>query len=223
MKTAEEYARIILDDIHHDMAEALIPRDVGSFDKLHDIFDANELIIKYMEPDFDAEHPQREGFTPAEIRAAWEKVTQILADGSSPMITGQTLLDVLDEEYNDHARDNEEYNVLVNKVLGLVDKALAREASPDWCLTCGNPVEHGKCLCWGLVAQALEQYLGRDYDHAAQQAADLWRRLSLADKLRVWHADYADDHFTYENGVSVPVKTYPRPERNPENDHRPGL
>ena len=61
------------------------------------------------------------------------------------------------------------------------------------------PVEGDTCVCWGHVADALQRYLGMDFDAAAQMAADLW---ADADKAFVWTAKYADDH---------EVETYPPP------------
>jgi len=62
-----------------------------------------------------------------------------------------------------------------------------------WCLTCGNPVgEDDRCTCWCLVADALQQYLGMDFDASADMAARLWT--TEADKPYVWQARYADDH-----------------------------
>jgi hypothetical protein len=63
-----------------------------------------------------------------------------------------------------------------------------------WCETCGNPVENGKCCCWGMVADALQRYLGMDFDASAQMAADLWDAADTEDKARVWSAEYADNH-----------------------------
>jgi hypothetical protein len=85
----------------------------------------------------------------------------------------------------------------------------ADTAEPDkWCETCGNPVgDTERCSCWCLLADALQRYLGVDFDGAAQMAADLWDSEadlwdSEADKEFVWSAKYADDH---------DVTTYPRP------------
>jgi hypothetical protein len=70
-----------------------------------------------------------------------------------------------------------------------------------WCRTCGSPVGPGdQCGCWCMVADALQRYLGMDFDASAQMAADLWRQ--EADKAYVWTARYADDH---------DVTTYPPP------------
>lgn len=214
MKTAEDYASIILADLHRDMDAGRVPRDIGSFSALHDIFDANELIIEFMDPDWEQEHPHREGFTEDQIRAAWLKATMIIEDGTGHESTIQVLLDVLDEDYNPHTRNDEEYTKLVNQVLGLVDKALAEEASPDWCLTCGTPVQEGKCGCWCILAGYLQQYLGRGFDDSAGEAAEMWRELAIEDKLWVWRADYAKDHFTYNDaGEQIPIRTYPREEK----------
>lgn len=68
-----------------------------------------------------------------------------------------------------------------------------------WCETCGNPVgEDGRCGCWALLADALQRYLGMDFDGSAQMAADLWEQ--EAQKEAVWTAEYANDH---------DVETYP--------------
>jgi len=68
-----------------------------------------------------------------------------------------------------------------------------------WCQTCGTEVSpEGKCGCWCMIADALQQYLGMDFDASAQMAADLWEQ--EADKEYVWSAKYADDH---------DVETYP--------------
>lgn len=70
-----------------------------------------------------------------------------------------------------------------------------------WCRTCGNPVTRDNmCGCWRRAADALQRYLGLDYDAAARMAADLWR--TEADKEWVWTARYADNHA---------VQTYPPP------------
>jgi hypothetical protein len=79
-----------------------------------------------------------------------------------------------------------------------------------WCRTCGNPVSGGQCVCWCLLADALQQYLGLDHDGSAQMAADLWQ--ADADKPRVWSAEYARDHFygeTHQRGE--PIRVYPGP------------
>ena len=70
-----------------------------------------------------------------------------------------------------------------------------------WCQTCGSPVgRENKCGCWCQVADALQRYLGMDFDAAALLASQLWDR--EADKAFVWRAAYADDH---------DVTTYPLP------------
>ena len=213
VKTAEEYAQIILKDIHEHMEHPFpwgktIPRDVGSYGALHNIFDANTLIIDHMDPDWEAEHPET-GFTPAQVREAWEKATQINIKNGKYLMDLQLLLDCLDDTQVSQYAD-EDYTRLVNEVTDLVDKQLAKEASPDWCLTCGNPVHEDNCGCWAILAGYFEQYLGTDFDHAAMKAAKMWRKLSREDKLRVWRAEYAKDHFTWDHGVQVPVRTYPK-------------
>ena len=65
-----------------------------------------------------------------------------------------------------------------------------------WCRTCGNPVEgtpgHPRCACWCMLADALQRYLGMDFDGAAQMAADLWD--SDGDHAYVWANRHADTH-----------------------------
>lgn len=73
----------------------------------------------------------------------------------------------------------------------------ADEPAPSlttWCKTCGNPVEgEGRqCACWCLLSEALQRFLGMDFDGSAQMAADLWEQ--EADKEYVWSNEYADDH-----------------------------
>ena len=76
-----------------------------------------------------------------------------------------------------------------------------------WCQTCGTEVggdgDKRQCGCWCLLADALQQFLGMDFDGAAQMAADLWQ--AEADKEYVWAATYAEDHL--QGGQ--PIKTYP--------------
>jgi len=84
-----------------------------------------------------------------------------------------------------------------------------------WCVTCGNEVREGKCVCWCLLADALQQYLGMDHDGSAQMASDLWQQ--EADKRRVWSAEYQQDHFRAD-GTPVPV--YPAPAEVRERDAR---
>ena len=98
---------------------------------------------------------------------------------------------------------------MCNAVADLVNGKLAARAQPDWCQTCGTPVHAGTCACWSLIAQALEQYAGIDFDSAALMAAELWQ--AEADRKRVWSAEYARDHFQNVNGQAQPVQTYPRP------------
>lgn len=70
-----------------------------------------------------------------------------------------------------------------------------------WCETCGNEVSpEGKCVCWCLLAGALQQFLGMDFDASADMAARMWD--AEADREFVWAAKYADDH---------EVETYPAP------------
>jgi hypothetical protein len=68
----------------------------------------------------------------------------------------------------------------------------APTTNSTWCKTCGNPVENRTCNCWCMVAQALQQYLGMDFDASAQMAADMWEQ--HANKESVWSAEYANDH-----------------------------
>ncbi len=63
-----------------------------------------------------------------------------------------------------------------------------------WCKTCGNPVENGQCACWCHVADALQRFLGMDFDHSADLAARMWAELGGEDRARVWSAEYANDH-----------------------------
>lgn len=63
-----------------------------------------------------------------------------------------------------------------------------------WCFTCGNPVEGGSCGCWCGLAEALQRFLGMDFDHAADMAAKMWAATPDADKAFVWRNGYADDH-----------------------------
>jgi hypothetical protein len=63
-----------------------------------------------------------------------------------------------------------------------------------WCLTCGNPVENDKCCCWGMIADALQRYLGTDFDGAASMASQLWEATDPVDRARVWAAEYAEQH-----------------------------
>jgi hypothetical protein len=186
MKTAQEYADIILAEIHHDMNTPFpwggtIPRDVGSFSRLHDFVDANMYVADAVDADWEADHPG---------------------------------VDPYDEDDSIRRSGDQQYADLVNEVTGIVDRRLAAEASPDWCRTCGNPVQEGRCGCWGRVAQAFEQYLGTDFDTAANTAAQMWERLEIADRLRVWHADYAQDHFTWKDGKQVPVEVYEKQENH---------
>lgn len=76
------------------------------------------------------------------------------------------------------------------------------EDSNAWCYTCGNPVENGQCACWAHVADALQQYLGMDFDTSADVASGMWDQLSQEERVYVWSAQYANDH-------DVPV--YPPP------------
>jgi len=85
-----------------------------------------------------------------------------------------------------------------------------------WCNTCGNPVENDKCACWCMVADALQRFMGRDFDTSAAEASQLWDDLDSDEKERVWSAQYADDH---------DVETYPdtrayAPADVREQDHR---
>jgi hypothetical protein len=98
---------------------------------------------------------------------------------------------------------------MANAVTDAVDAWLRSRGGPDWCHTCGNPVHAGTCACWGLIAQALEQYAGIGFDSAALMASELWAQ--EADRERVWSAEYAGDHFQYVDGQERPIETYPRP------------
>jgi hypothetical protein len=100
---------------------------------------------------------------------------------------------------------------MANAVMDAVDAWLRTRGTPDWCHTCGNPVHEGQCVCWCLIAQALQQYAGYDHDSSADAAARLWDELSADEKQRVWSAEYAGDHFQYVDGQERPIETYPRP------------
>jgi hypothetical protein len=79
----------------------------------------------------------------------------------------------------------------------LIDAAELNGDPPlaPWCRTCGNEVSpEGKCCCWGLVADALQRYLGMDFDGAALMASQMWDAIDPADRAYVWAARYADDH-----------------------------
>lgn len=83
-----------------------------------------------------------------------------------------------------------------------------------WCRTCGTEVgPERKCGCWCMVADALQRYLGMDFDASAQLAADLWAE---ADKERVWAASYANDH---DVEVYPDTRNY-APAEVREQDHR---
>jgi hypothetical protein len=59
-----------------------------------------------------------------------------------------------------------------------------RQAVRVTCQTCGAEVCDDRCSCWALLADALQQYADRDFDTAAQEAAEIWEQ--YADKERVW-------------------------------------
>lgn len=85
--------------------------------------------------------------------------------------------------------------------MSIMNETRTRPYADGWCRTCGSPVgKDNRCACWCLVADALQRYLGVDFDAAAQTAADLWT--DHADKPYVWSGEYAEDH---------DVLTYPPP------------
>lgn len=58
------------------------------------------------------------------------------------------------------------------------------------CKTCGNVIEHQRCTCWALLADALQRYAGFGFDDAAQRAAMLWLH---GDQERVHQGTWLDD------------------------------
>jgi len=80
-----------------------------------------------------------------------------------------------------------------NAVMDEVNRRLTARRPDGFCRTCGDPVGPAdKCSCWGRVAEALQRYLGMDFDAAALLASRLWD--DQADKPHVWTAGYANDH-----------------------------
>lgn len=61
------------------------------------------------------------------------------------------------------------------------------------CETCKQQVlPGGRCACWCLLADALQKYLGMDFDEAAQRAAIMWD--TGADKEWVYSGKWFDTH-----------------------------
>lgn len=57
------------------------------------------------------------------------------------------------------------------------------------CETCGAEIMYDRCMCVYLLADALQRYLGYDYDHAGDQAASSWDNMSQLDRQLVWDAE----------------------------------
>jgi len=67
-----------------------------------------------------------------------------------------------------------------------------------FCHTCGNPITgdgagNWQCACWCILADELQNRLGRDFDGAAQEASDMWRD-ARDDWPRVWSGEHAAEH-----------------------------
>jgi hypothetical protein len=99
---------------------------------------------------------------------------------------------------DEYAGELDDYTVRRDPATGAFTVTRTTPPAP-WCETCGNEVSpEGKCGCWAHLADALQRYLGMDFDASADSAARLWD--AHADRERVWSAGYADDH---------DVETYP--------------
>jgi hypothetical protein len=108
------------------------------------------------------------------------------------------------EQYPDagllHADDANDTHAPVTESAPVPSAAETAPAKAPWCETCGSEVSpEGKCGCWAHLADALQRYLGMDFDASADSAARLWDSRA-DDHERVWTAQYADDH---------DVETYP--------------
>jgi hypothetical protein len=63
------------------------------------------------------------------------------------------------------------------------------------CKTCGGEIRtDGRCNCWALLADALQQYLGMDFDEAAMEAAQLWDEVDDDYRERVWSGEWPAEH-----------------------------
>jgi len=189
------YADMIIAAIRGDMAAGLIPLAAGSFAELHDHVDANEYVIDAFGDDYaDPARPPcgRCGASQWSARAGDE-----LECGQC----GQTITLTAAEMT---AADAE--TAMANAVTDEADSRIKGGALRH-CDTCGGDIspDGRRCSCWCMVADALQRYLGRDFDDSADEAARLWDGLDHAEQWRVWTAEYADDH---------DVPTYPwRPSR----------
>jgi hypothetical protein len=92
------------------------------------------------------------------------------------------------------------------------------EAKQHWCQTCGNETQgpDQMCICWCLLADALQQYLGMDHDGSADMAARLWRQ--EADRPRVWSAEWAATRV--DPPTTYPDTRFYAPADVREQDHR---
>lgn len=153
MKTAAEYAEAILREVHADMDEGIMPRDVASFSHMHNFLDANEYLFPLME-DWDTEHGVHDAVPSAATLSSVQDYTCAVCGQLvylfQPSVNGTPL----GEPMWLHVEDQPSYfgdeaaNQLTNHASDLVDAALRAEAEAIW---------KGKGLP-GIIATALAEH-----------------------------------------------------------------
>lgn len=96
-------------------------------------------------------------------------------------------------------RKLEDAEIVVRDIITLDEQRRQEAWDGRVCATCkdgitGLPGSVPRCACWALLADALEQYSGLDFDSAAQLAADMWERdMGSDDRERVWSGAWLDE------------------------------
>jgi hypothetical protein len=126
------------------------------------------------------------------------------------------VLNALEGAFPRGREDDDEYifsdaeNDMANAVMEEVNRRLAlMQVTQHFCATCGNETQgpDQTCSCWCLLADALQHFLGMDFDGAAQFASDLWRE-HADNRAYVWSGEWAAEH-------DLPV--YPKPAKEGES------
>lgn len=86
----------------------------------------------------------------------------------------------------EHQSALERAEIVIREIITEDEELRQQLAELRTCATCGGRIEHGKCVCWAMFADALQQFMAADYDWAAQESATLWDSLNEDDKERVW-------------------------------------
>lgn len=93
----------------------------------------------------------------------------------------------------DSADELERAEIVVRGII-TEDEQLRQATATRTCATCGGAIVADRCSCWALLADALQQYSGMDFDGAAEQAAIIWDSdMGSGDKERVWSGEWLDE------------------------------